>query len=59
MTTSLICASHSPLLYCYARAPKDWDGLQRAFAERAQAVSEFDPELVVCLWFGPLSMVFF
>ena len=47
MTTSLICASHSPLLYCYARAPKDWDGLQRAFAERAQAVSEFDPELVV------------
>ena len=43
MTTSLICASHSPLLYCYAREPKDWDGLQRAFAERAQAVSEFDP----------------
>ena len=47
MTTSLICASHSPLLYCYAREPEDWDGLQRAFAERAQAVSEFDPELVV------------
>ena len=47
MTTSLICASHSPLLYCYAREPEDWDGLQRAFAERTQAVSEFDPELVV------------
>ena len=47
MITSLICASHSPLLYCYAREPEDWDGLQRAFAERAQAVSEFDPELVV------------
>ena len=46
MTTSLICASHSPLLYCYAREPEDWDGLQRAFAERTQAVSEFDPELV-------------
>ena len=46
MATSLICASHSPLLYCYAREPEDWDGLQLAFAERAQAVSEFDPELV-------------
>ncbi len=46
MSTSLICASHSPLLYCYAREPEDWDGLQRAFAERTQAVSEFDPELV-------------
>ena len=46
MMTSLVCASHSPLLYCYAREPEDWQGLQRAFAERAQAVSEFDPELV-------------
>ena len=46
MMTSLVCASHSPLLYCYAREPEDWHGLQRAFAERAQAVSEFDPELV-------------
>lgn len=47
MRTSLVCASHSPLLYCYAREPEDWDGLQRAFAERARAVAEFDPELVV------------
>ena len=23
MTTSMICASHSPLLYCYAKAPED------------------------------------
>ena len=47
MTTSLVCASHSPLLYCHAREPEDWDGLQQAFAARAQAVAEFDPELVV------------
>lgn len=47
MRTSLVCASHSPLLYCYAREPEDWDGLQRAFAERSRAVAEFDPELVV------------
>ena len=47
MTTSLICASHSPLLYCYAREPEDWEGLQQAFSARAQAVAEFAPELVV------------
>jgi len=47
MTTSLVCASHSPLLYCHAREPEHWDGLQQAFAARAQAVTEFDPELVV------------
>ena len=47
MTTSLVCASHSPLLYCYAREPGDWEGLQQAFAARAQAVAEFDPELVI------------
>ena len=47
MTTSLVCASHSPLLYCYAREPEDWEGLQQAFTVRAQAVAEFDPELVI------------
>ena len=47
MTTSLVCASHSPLLYCYAREPGDWEELQQAFAARAQAVAEFDPELVI------------
>lgn len=47
MTTSLVCASHSPLLYCHAREPEDWEGLQQAFAARAQAVAEFDPELVI------------
>ena len=47
MTTSLVCASHSPLLYCHAREPEDWEGLQQAFTARAQAVAEFDPELVI------------
>ena len=47
MTTSLVCASHSPLLYCYATEPRDWDGLQQAFAQRAQAIADFDPELVI------------
>ena len=44
--TILVCASHSPLLYCYAREPEDWDALQHAFAERAKAIADFDPELI-------------
>lgn len=47
MTTSLICASHSPLLYCYAKQPKDWELMQQALKDRAEAVKAFDPELVI------------
>ena len=47
MSTALICASHSPLLYCFAKEPARWDELQAAFATRAAAVAEFDPELVI------------
>ena len=47
MTTSLVCASHSPLLHCYAQEPKDWDALQQAYKDRAEAVKNFDPELVI------------
>jgi len=47
MTTSLICASHSPLLYCYAKPPDDWDSLQAAYAERARAAKAFDADLVI------------
>ncbi len=47
MTTSLVCASHSPLLYCYAKAPDDWDALQAAYKEREAAVQKFDADLVV------------
>ena len=47
MPTSLVCASHSPLLYCYAKQPRDWEKLQRAFSARAQAITDFEPELVI------------
>jgi 2,3-dihydroxyphenylpropionate 1,2-dioxygenase len=47
MNTSLICASHSPLLYCFAKEPEDWQELQRTFGERAAAIQVFDPELVI------------
>jgi len=47
MTTALLCASHSPLLYCFAKEPDAWDELQAAFRERADAVAEFDPDLVI------------
>ena len=47
MTTSLICASHSPLLYCYAKPPEDWDALQAAYAERERAAIAFDADFVV------------
>ena len=47
MSTQLICASHSPLLYCYAKEPQDWEGLQQAFADRAKAIEAFDPELII------------
>jgi 2,3-dihydroxyphenylpropionate 1,2-dioxygenase len=51
MTSALVCASHSPLMYCYARAPDCRDEMDRLFAERARAVGAFDPQLVFV--FGP------
>ena len=47
MTTALLCASHSPLLYCFAKPPERWTELQAAIDARAEAVAEFDPELVI------------
>ncbi|NKB37255.1 MAG: 3-carboxyethylcatechol 2,3-dioxygenase [Gammaproteobacteria bacterium] len=47
MTTSLLCASHSPLLFCYAKPPAELDQLNQVFAERAEAIKSFDPELVL------------
>ena len=47
MSSFLTCASHSPLLYCYDKAPEDWDALQEAFQRRAEAIHEYDPELVI------------
>lgn len=45
--TAMLCASHSPLLYCYKKEPKDWAALQDNFRKRAEAVAEFEPELVI------------
>jgi 2,3-dihydroxyphenylpropionate 1,2-dioxygenase len=47
MTTLMICASHSPLLYCYAKAPDDWEALQAAFKVRQEAAQAFDADLVI------------
>ena len=47
MTSSLVCASHSPLLYCYAEQPKDWDALQLAYEERIKAVKKYNKRLKV------------
>lgn len=47
MSTFLTCASHSPLLHCFAKPPTDWEALQVAFEARREAIREFDPELVV------------
>lgn len=47
MNTRLVCASHSPLMFCYKKEPEQWEELQAAFKEQATAVEEFDPELVI------------
>ncbi len=46
MKTFLTCASHIPLLYCFDKEPDDCDAMQRAYAEREQAIRKFDAELV-------------
>lgn len=47
MNTRLICASHSPLLYCYKKEPEKWAELQASFTAQAEAIKNFDPELVI------------
>lgn len=47
MSSSLICASHSPLLYCFKKEPEQWETLQRTFKERSEAIKLFNPELVI------------
>lgn len=47
MKTRLICASHSPLLYCYKKEPRRWKELQHSFQAQAEAIRTFDPELVI------------
>ena len=59
MTTSLICASHSPLLYCYAKEPDDWDALQAAYAKRARAAQDFEADLVIAFGADHFNGFFF
>ncbi len=47
----MVCASHSPLMYCYAKPPACREASERRFAEHAAAIKAFDPQLVVI--FGP------
>ena len=47
MTTAMICASHSPLLYCHAKPPEDWDAMQAAFAARSEAARAFGADVVI------------
>jgi len=47
MTTALVCASHSPLLYCYDQPPQDWDAIMAGFATVRRFVNDFAPELVI------------
>ena len=47
MNTSLLCASHSPLMSCFAKEPEVWRELQEAYANRAAAVTDFDPDIVI------------
>lgn len=47
MKTRLICASHSPLLYCYKKEPQRLAELQRCFTVQSEAIKAFDPELVI------------
>ena len=47
MPSALICASHSPLLYCYDKAPQEWDRIQAGFQQARAFVEAFEPELVI------------
>jgi 2,3-dihydroxyphenylpropionate 1,2-dioxygenase len=47
MKTRMICASHSPLLYCYKKEPEKWEELQSSFKAQSEAIRAFDPELVI------------
>ena len=59
MTTSLICASHSPLLYCYAKEPDDWNELQAAYKNRAKAAQEFNADLIIAFGADHFNGFFF
>lgn len=43
----MICASHSPLMFCYKKEPQRWNELQQAIKTQHDAIRDFDPELVI------------
>ena len=43
----IVCASHSPLLYCYARRPETFDQIEAVVERLEGEIEAFDPELVV------------
>ena len=47
LKAALLCASHSPLNYCYARKPQRWDEIEQVYCERRAALRVFDPQLVI------------
>lgn len=51
MNTAVFCASHSPLMHCFSKAPKEHEAIKDLFARRAAEIAAFDPELVIA--FGP------
>jgi 2,3-dihydroxyphenylpropionate 1,2-dioxygenase len=51
MSSALVCASHSPLMYCWARAPDCHATVEQLFLTRAAEIRVWDPQLVII--FGP------
>ena len=47
MQSRLICASHSPLMFCFKKAPQRWDDLQDSIKAQREAIEQFDPDLVI------------
>lgn len=47
MSSYLLCLPHSPILMCYAEEPPEHEAIQAAYAQQAEAVRAFDPELVI------------
>ena len=51
MSPRLLCSSHSPLLYCHARAPDCREETERLTQQYAAAIAADPPDLVIV--FGP------
>lgn len=47
MSTYLLCLPHSPILMCYAKEPPEHTAIEAAYAQQAEAVKAFDPQVVI------------